>query len=168
MSTTSDTQAQDAPVARSRALDVLGLLARLVLGGALLYAGLLKVTKPQASANAVHAYRILPFDVGTYVGYALPVVEILVGLVIVLGLFTRVSAAIGVLLVVVFIAGISQAWARGFSIDCGCFGGGGQVGANQTRYPQEIGRDLSFAACGAWLLWRPRSLASLDRLWERG
>ena len=37
------------------------------------------------------------------------------------------------------------------------------MGANETKYPQEIARDAVFALAGAWLWWRPRSLASLDR-----
>jgi uncharacterized membrane protein YphA (DoxX/SURF4 family) len=152
----------------TRALDGVGLLARLVLGVVILVAGLLKVTTPQASANAVHAYQILPYDLGTYVGYALPIVEIIVGLLLVVGLFGRVSAALGTLLMVVFIAGIAQAWARGLTIDCGCFGGGGEIGASETNYPLEILRDIGLALCGAWLLWRPRSLASVDALWYGG
>lgn len=150
---------------RSRLLDVVGLAARVVLGAVLVLAGALKVTSPKASADAVHAYQVLPYDIGTYVGYALPIVEILVGLLIIVGLFTRAGAGFGTVLMVVFIAGISQAWARGISIDCGCFGGGGTVAADQTSYGLEIARDVGLAACGAWLVWRPRSLAGLDRLW---
>ena len=45
----------------------------------------------------------------------------------------------------------------------GCFGGGGQIGADQTTYAQDIARDTSFALAGAWLWWRPQSIASLDR-----
>lgn len=144
------------------------LVARLVLGGALLVAGALKVGSPLVSARAVQAYQILPFDVAAYVGYALPVVEIILGLLIVLGLYTRITAAVGALLMVVFIAGIASAWARGLSLDCGCFGGGGQIGAADTQYPQEIARDLLFAACGAWAFARPHSALSLDhRLFGR-
>jgi len=149
----------------TRTLDLVGTLARLILGLVLIVAGALKVTKPGASANAVHAYQVLPYDVGTYVGYALPIVEIIVGLLLVLGLFTRVAAVLGTLLMVVFITGIGQAWARGLTIDCGCFGGGGPVNANQTKYGLEIARDVGLALCGAWLVRRPASLAGLDRLW---
>ena len=88
----------------------------------------------------------------------LPVVEIIVGALLVLGLFTRVTAVLGALLMVVFITGIAQAWARGLTIDCGCFGGGGQVSANKTKYGLEIARDIGLALCGPWLVWRPRSL----------
>ena len=61
-----------------------------------------------------------------------------VGLLLVIGLLTRVSAVVLGLLLVAFIVGVGSAWARGLSIDCGCFGGGGQVSARQDRLP---GRD---------------------------
>ena len=149
--------------ASSRVLDAVGLLARLILGGALLLAGGLKVGNPVASARAVQAYDVLPFELARYVGYGLPYAEVVLGALLVLGLFTRVSAAIGALLMVVFVVGIAQAWARGLTIDCGCFGGGGQVAQDETKYGREIVRDIGFALCGAWLLWRPPSMLSLDR-----
>jgi uncharacterized membrane protein YphA (DoxX/SURF4 family) len=142
--------------------DLIGLLARLILGGVLIWAGAAKVTRPTLSALAVRAYKILPYDFAGYVGQALPVVEILVGLLIVVGLFTRVSAAGGGLLMLAFITGISWAWAHGYSIDCGCFGGGGNIAASQTQYPLEILRDVGIAACAVWLIVRPHSPYSLD------
>ncbi|HYO20185.1 MAG TPA: MauE/DoxX family redox-associated membrane protein [Dermatophilaceae bacterium] len=149
---------------RSRAglADLVGLLARLILGGVLIWAGAAKVARPALSALAVRAYKILPYDVAGYVGYALPVLEILVGLLLVLGLFTRLSAALGGLLMLAFIIGISWAWAHGYSIDCGCFGGGGTIAPSQTQYPLEILRDVGIAACAAWLVVRPRTPFSLD------
>jgi uncharacterized membrane protein YphA (DoxX/SURF4 family) len=148
---------------RDRVLDVVGLLARLVLGGVLLYAGLTKVLTPVASARAVQAYQIFPFEIAQYIGYALPIIEIILGTLIVVGLFTRVTAVLGTILMVVFIAGIISAWARGLTIDCGCFGGGGEIEPGQTQYPRRIAEDVLFALCGVWLVVRPRSLASLDR-----
>jgi hypothetical protein len=54
---------------------------------------------------------------------------------------------------------------RGYSIDCGCFGGGGDISpeGRNLRYATEIGRDLLFMGMAAWLTVRPRSLWSLDR-----
>lgn len=144
--------------------DHVGLLARLVLGVVLLVAGGLKIGNPLGAARAVQAYDVLPFEMARYVGYALPWVEIVVGVLLVLGLFTRISAVIGSLLMLAFVIGIAQAWARGLTIDCGCFGGGGQVASNQTKYGREIARDLALALCGAWLVVRPASTASLDRV----
>ena len=74
-----------------------------------------------------------------------------------------VAAVVGGVLMVVFIAGIASAWARGLSIDCGCFGHGGTIQASQTQYPQEIARDLGLLACAAWLAVRPQTALSLER-----
>ncbi|GAB47879.1 MauE/DoxX family redox-associated membrane protein [Mobilicoccus pelagius] len=140
----------------------IGLLARLVLGGTLLAAGLLKIGHPRAAARAAQAYQILPFDVAGMVGLALPVVEILLGALLVLGLFTRTAALLGMLLQLVFIAAIASVWARGIAIDCGCFGDGGPVSAGQTQYGWVIARDVGLALCGLWLVLRPRAPFSLD------
>lgn len=147
----------------TRVADGLGSIARLVLGAVLIVAGGLKITTPEASAKATQAYQVLPHDLAAYVGYALPTVEVVLGLLLVLGLFTRTAAAITSVLLVVFIGGIAQAWARGLTIDCGCFGGGGTVAADEVSYLPRILEDLGMLACGAWLSWRPASLLSLDR-----
>ncbi len=130
----------------------------------LIYAGSTKIGHPLTAQRAVQAYELLPDGLANTIGLALPFLEVILGVLLVLGLFTRPAAIAGTLLMVVFILGISQAWARGLTIDCGCFGGGGEIGATETKYPQEIARDVAFALAGAWLWWRPRSLASLDRI----
>jgi uncharacterized membrane protein YphA (DoxX/SURF4 family) len=142
--------------------DLIGLLARLILGGVLIVAGALKVTSPAAAAIAVRAFQILPYDFAGYLGYALPVVEIVVGLLLVAGLFTRAAAVVGGLLMLVFLIGIISAWTRGLSIDCGCFGGGGTIGAAQTQYGKDVLRDAGLAACAVWLIARPGTAYSLN------
>ena len=118
--------------------------------------------------NSVHTARDIPAEFpdvrDSIVGYGLPVLELAIGALLLLGLFTRVSAVVAGLLMVAFIIGIASAWARGLSIDCGCFGNGGTIAASQTQYPQEIARDIGLFACAAWLAVRPRSALSLDRL----
>lgn len=148
----------------TRRKDLVGLLARLVLGGVVLVAGLLKVLHLETSARSVRAYQLLPYDLAGYIGYGLPILEVAVGALLVLGLFTRLGAVIGGLLMVMFIIGIASAWARGLSIDCGCFGKGGTIAASQTQYPQEIARDVGLLACAVWLAVRPRTALSLERL----
>ncbi|CAB4664746.1 MAG: DoxX family membrane protein [Actinobacteria bacterium] len=144
--------------------DVIALLARLVLGGALLLAGGLKALHPYQAAAAVRAYEILPISLANPLGYALPWVEIGVGLILVLGLFIRIGALLGALMMLIFIIGVGSAWARGLSIDCGCFGGGGAVDPSKTAYASEIVRDAIFFACGAFLLWRPGTRWSMDAM----
>lgn len=159
--------ASPAATTRSTVLDWVGLACRLVLGGVLVVAGALKVTNLESSVLAVRGYQLLPYEVALVVGYMLPLLEIIVGLLLIAGLLTRFAGAIGALLMVAFIIGISSAWARGISIDCGCFGGGGEIALEEAvkKYPVEIARDIGLAAAGIWLLVRPDSKFSLDRGW---
>jgi uncharacterized membrane protein YphA (DoxX/SURF4 family) len=149
---------------RTQVLAWIGLAARLVLGGVLLWAGAAKLPELRESVLAVQAYKLLPYDVATVVGYVLPLAEVMLGVLLILGLFTRVAGAIGALLMVAFVIGIASAWARGISIDCGCFGGGGAIAWEeaQAKYPWEIARDIGLFACGAYLAWRPRTPYALD------
>ncbi len=140
-----------------------GLLARLVVGGVWIAAGLAKLPDPAQSVRAVRAYRLLPEAVVPAVGHLLPLVEILVGVCLVLGLLTRVMATVSAVLLLGFVIGISSAWARGLSIDCGCFGGGGTNVANaQAKYPWELARDIGLLLLSAYLVWRPRTVVALD------
>ncbi|WP_219472159.1 MauE/DoxX family redox-associated membrane protein [Nonomuraea rhizosphaerae] len=139
------------------------LAARLILGGVLIAAGGLKIGNPSDSVVAVKAYQLLPDTIATTVGYGLPILEIVVGVLLVVGLMTRVAAVVGGLLMFAFVFGIAWAWAHGLRIDCGCFGGGGQLGAGQQpAYLLDILRDFGLVVCGAWIVWLPPGRFALD------
>jgi uncharacterized membrane protein YphA (DoxX/SURF4 family) len=140
----------------------LSLVARLALGAVLIVAGGLKVGDPNEAIAAVTAYQLLPSGVATIVGYGLPFFEIILGIMLVVGLATRAAAMTAGILMVVFIAAVSSAWVRGLSIDCGCFGGGGQT--EDPQYLPEILRDLLFLGLASWLTVFPASRLALDRL----
>ncbi len=140
-----------------------GLGARVVIGVVWIVAGLAKLPDPAASVRAVRAYRLLPEVAVPVIGYGLPVLEVAVGLLLVLGLGTRVAAALSSVLLVLFIVGIASVWARGLQIDCGCFGGGGFAADASEQYPWEITRDLALLAASAALACRPHTHWSLDR-----
>ena len=144
------------------ALDWLGLFARLALGGVLLVAGAIKIPTPYKAAAAMRAYELLPNSLASIFGYILPWFEVGLGLLLILGVASRISGLIGALLMVLFIGAIASAWARGLSIDCGCFGGGGQIDPKETKYLEEIIRDIGLALCGFYLYFRPRSRFALD------
>ena len=122
------------------------LVARLVVGGVWIVAGALKIPDPASSVQAVRAYRLLPEAIVPTVGQLLPVVEVVVGLALVVGLLTRTMAVASAVLFVAFIIGIASAWARGLTIDCGCFGGGGYDPDAAEKYPWEIARDVALLA----------------------
>jgi uncharacterized membrane protein YphA (DoxX/SURF4 family) len=136
--------------------------ARLVLGGVMLVAGALKVTDPATAAQAVRAYELLPEWLVTPVGWGLPFLEMAIGLLLIVGFGVRAAALAAGLFMVVFIAAVSSAWARGLSIDCGCFGGGGQVAPGQTKYLQEILRDVGLLVLAGWLWFSPQSKFALE------
>ena len=145
--------------------DVTGLVFRLVLAGVLGFAGLVKIFEADGARNAINAYRIFPPEWAVPLGWALPAFEILLAILLLLGLFTRLAAAATGLLMVAFIAGIVSVWVRGYSVDCGCFGGGGDISPEGVgaKYARDIARDLLFVGMSVWLVIRPRSLWSLDR-----
>ncbi len=142
-----------------------GLVSRLVLAGVLLYAGGVKIMEPHGARDAILAYRVFPPSWAPVLGYAMPLLEIGLGLLLLVGLFTRLSGLVAALLMLAFVAGIASVWARGYSIDCGCFGGGGDISpqGRAVRYSLEIARDLLFAGLGFWLFVWPRTLLSLEK-----
>ncbi|MCG5212470.1 DoxX family protein [Streptosporangium sp. KLBMP 9127] len=129
----------------------------------LIVAGWLKIGNPALSVRAVEAYELLPGQVATAVGHGLPILEIVVGVLLVVGLLTRAAGVVSALLMLAFVIGIASAWARGLRIDCGCFGGGGQLAAGQEpEYFWEIVRDFGIFLLAAWVVWRPPGRLALD------
>lgn len=137
-------------------------VARLGLAVVFGIAGIGKAVDPQATRLSVRAYQLVPDPVADLIGTVLPYAEIALALLLLVGLLTRWAAAATGVLLLSFVAGIASVWARGLSIDCGCFGGGLLVTGEVPSYPMEILRDLGLlvlaAACVAW----PVSRLSLD------
>jgi uncharacterized membrane protein YphA (DoxX/SURF4 family) len=149
-------------VNRARLLDAVGTLARVGLAAVWLVSGLLKAMDPDQTYVAVRAYDVLPAVGVEVVAALLPWVELALGMLLLAGVGTRLVAALSAGLLVVFVAGVAQAWARGLSIDCGCFGGGGAVEPGETTYVQELMRDAGFLLMAGWLVARPSTLLALD------
>ena len=142
----------------------LGTVARLVTGGVWIWAAVLKLPHPDQSVQAVRAYQLLPGGSAATVGHLLPVLEVVVGACLVLGLLTRGAGALSALLFVAFIVAIASVWSRGIEIDCGCFGGGGADPNAADKYPWEIARDVGLLLLSAYLVWQGRTRLALDNL----
>lgn len=143
-------------------LDGIGTLARLGLAAVWLISGAIKVSDLNQAYVAVQAYDLLPAGMVSVVAGAVPFLELALGVLLLVGLGTRLTAIVSAVVLLAFIGAVAQAWARGLTIDCGCFGGGGQVAEGDTRYPQEIARDIGFLALAGWLAARPRTWLALD------
>jgi uncharacterized membrane protein YphA (DoxX/SURF4 family) len=148
----------------AQVLPWLGTVARVALGVVWVAAGLVELPDPAASERAVRAYQLAPEAVVPVVAFGPPVLEIAIGALPLAGAFVRPAAVVSVLLLAGSVAAVASAWVRGLTIDCGCFGGGGQVDADETAYLTEIVRDVVLLAAALLLALRPRTrLALLDR-----
>ncbi len=140
---------------------------RLILGGVLLVAGGLKVTDPYASATSVRAYQVLPVPIANFLGFVLPFIEVGLGIFLIIGIWVKFVSVLGAALMLVFVVAIGQAWARGISLDCGCFGKGGLRDTAELpvlTYTTEILRDIALAILGGYLYRFPQGKLGLDKL----
>ena len=145
----------------------LSLVVRLAMGVIMIAAAIPKIIAVDESVRAVRAYRLLPEVFVPFVGTALPYFELVFGLILIAGVFVRWSAILWLALMAAFVFGVAWAWAKGYSIDCGCFGGGGDVAEGTTDYPGHMLERAGFVALGVFLLVFPRTHASLDG-WMKG
>ena len=144
----------------------LGTAARLVLGAVWIWAAWSKLSNPRGFVQAVRAYDATPEWLSKAIGYGLPVLEICLGVLLVVGIVTRAAALVSAPLLVVFLIGIIQADARGIKLECGCFGGGGAT-TGGTSYALDILRDVGLLVLAAFLVLWPLTRISADEILGR-
>ncbi len=145
----------------------ISLVVRLGMVAILVAAAVPKMLDIPGSIRAVRAYRLLPEEVVPLFGTLLPFFEIALAVVLLVGIFTRLASAVWLVMIAGFMFGIIWAWANGLSIDCGCFGGGGEVAEGTTNYPVHMLERTGFLLLGIWLYVFPKTPFSLDR-WLAG
>ena len=142
----------------------ISLVARLGLGVMWLYYAVPKLSySSDALQLAVREYRILPDGLADVFGTVQPFLELALGLLVLIGLGTRLVAVLSGLLLLAYIGGIISLGARGIAINCGCGGIASTVAAGHTRYTLDVLRDVGYLIPALWLVWRPRSPLALDR-----
>lgn len=138
----------------------LSLVSRLVLGGVFLYAGVSKVFDPGGLAASIRSYGLyLPEWFVAFSAHALPPLEALLGLYLLVGLFTRSSAWAASGLMVLFMAALVQGALRGLEIDCGCFG---SASGESSSLWVDAARDLGLLALGLQLAFASPGKLSAD------
>jgi len=95
--------------------------ARLILGVVFIYASLEKIQNPGGFAQAIYNYRMLPESLINIMAIVLPWMELVAGILIIIGVFVRGSALLIGVMLVVFIIALSSALIQGLDISCGCF-----------------------------------------------
>jgi uncharacterized membrane protein YphA (DoxX/SURF4 family) len=141
-----------------RAPPFIGLAIRLAAGLVWLVAGAAKIADLEQFRAQVEAYRVVPDGLEATFAYALPFVEVGIGLYLIVGLLVRGAAALSCVLMALFVVAMVQARVRGLVLDCGCFG----ALARQPISWWTIGRDAALGLPGLVMLLLPARLLSLD------
>ncbi len=157
----------------TRARTPLTLLARLLLGLVFALSAMTKITAPGAFHDSVAAYHLLPHGVITPFATALPWIEALVAIYLLVGFFLRPTAIVTVALLVLFTGAIAISLARGNTgHGCGCFGDSGigslapvqWLAGGATITPFDVVRDLVFLALAAIVYGGDRQTLSVEGL----
>ena len=113
-------------------------VAAIVLGAVFVYASLDKIAQPGAFARIVYHYQVigpsaqLGYVPANLLAVVLPWTEMVVGVLLIAGVWRREAAAVAAMMLVTFIGAVGWALYRGIDIqNCGCFtvdGAGRQAG----------------------------------------
>jgi uncharacterized membrane protein YphA (DoxX/SURF4 family) len=139
--------------------------AALLLGGVFLYASVDKIAAPREFAKIVYRYQLAgPNDwLGVFpanvLAVTLPWLEVVIGVLLVTGLWRREAAAITAVLLVAFLGAVGYAMAQGIDIaNCGCFTVSGDGRAAGWKL---LAGDTALLALAVYLMAvRPRSTAA--------
>ncbi|MDX2018459.1 MAG: DoxX family membrane protein [Planctomycetota bacterium] len=160
--------------ARSLAERLLILLARVAIGGLMIFTAYLKLkpadgllaSGPQTFALNIKAYQILPDHLVMLAAFVIPWAELLAGLLLLLGLRTRAASLVLCLLLASFTAGVVSVIARGMNIECGCFGSFKLLCSGPITWCK-VGENALLLALAAWPLVRGPGLLAVDSLLDR-
>ena len=128
------------PSTRLRRLDatgVLTLIARLIVGIDFVWLGAVKILDPVPFLKAIHGYHLLPVDppiILNATAVILPWIEVSIGVLLLCGLVRRPAALLGIFLLVVFTAAVTnlaldyqalhpEIAFTAIELDCGCGSG---------------------------------------------
>jgi len=123
----------------ARASSIIQWAITLILSGLFIYAGVIKMLRPDLLLVDIQSYDLVPYLVAYLGALLLPPLQIVTGLGLLVRSLRKVSATILLLLMLVFIAALISAWSRGLDISCGCFG----KSETAANYPLLVVRDLT-------------------------
>ncbi len=161
-----------APIVRKAPglIGLLGVPARLALGALFIWAAWSKVgpaNGPQIFSASIQAYKLdLPDHMIALAAFGVPWTELLVGITLILGIWTRASAAVVFGMLAMFIGlGISALY-RGLEIKCGCFGDRTLLCTGGVSVCHVMQNGV-FAVLALGVLVWPRPAFALDNLFGR-
>lgn len=138
----------------------LTIRVQLALGAIFVAASLHKIADPPSFAHMVYNYRLLPGGLINAMALVMPWVELLCGLALIAGVWTRAARNLIALMLLVFIVAIGINLARGNAIDCGCFDASKANLSHEERLADMrfvILRDVGMLLMVAQLWWADRA-----------
>lgn len=136
------------------------LLGRVVLGVVFVYASWYKLLSPEEFARSILNYRVLPTETVNLPAIILPWIELICGLLLLVGLFTAGSSLVVAGMLSLFLGALGLALVRGIDISCGCFS---PKGITPLTWGLLL-RDGVLLALAVQIICSPRSVLSLDSL----
>ncbi len=142
------------------------IICRVVVGGIFILAGASKLVEPIAEFIAIgRSWDIIPDPLLTWYMTLLPWVELIFGIMLIVGIFTRVSAWVIFLCLLSFIIAISINMVRGRTLqDCGCFGSALHFG---DTFAKILWRDFVLMAMTLILMFSRQTWLSLDKYFQK-
>ena len=120
------------------------------MGGIFLFACYDKLLHPQAFAEVIYNYRVLPDSWVNITAIVLPWVELVLGLGLIANVWIPGAAVLGSLLLAAFFSVLVFNLARGLDVSCGCFSTA--PGEEAADWLTAL-RDLSFLFVAGYLLY---------------
>lgn len=118
-------------------------LSASIVGLTLLVAGVAKITDRAAFRETLMTMRVLPRPAVPATSVVLPLIEILLAGMLLLGVAVRVAAATAALLFLIFTAMIANVLMRHQRVPCACFGSGSREPLRRTA----LARNAALFAC---------------------
>ncbi len=124
---------------------------RIFLGLVFLYACWDKILHPDAFALVIYNYQILPAPLIHFTALVLPMLELMLAIGLLFGIWLPGVLLLSNLLLAVFFSALLFNAARGLDIHCGCFSAASDDGVPAAT-SQYILRDVAFLAVSLFLL----------------
>ena len=147
---------------------VVGVPLRVILGVVFVYASWYKLAMPNDFAVSIAMYEMVPLWLINVMAITLPAIELVVGVTLILGLWTRASVAVINAMLVMFIIAIAYVvYIRGLAeFGCGCFSPAAEEASGEMATGTLV-RDVVYLAAGFYVMLFDNGTLGIDGLVRR-
>ena len=131
------------PLSGINSLDII-TLPRIILGIVFIIASYHKILDPVSFSANIHNFHLTPANVENFAALVLPWLELILGMLLIFGVFLEGSFSLTIGLYIFFIFILTQAFFRGIDVHCGCFKTEANSGSTDLKMSllKRIGEDI--------------------------